>query len=509
MIITGLDHVMHPYMPTDSAQPVAGFASMGLAPAILSVLNKEGFTTPTPIQAAAIPVVLQGRDVIGIAQTGTGKTLAFALPIIQKMLSQQGRALVLVPTRELALQVQEGVERVVRDLRAGIRTVCLIGGEPAYRQVRQLRTGPRMIIATPGRLIDLLDQKEVRLDEVRFLVMDEADRMLDMGFIPQIRRIVEQLPTDRQSLLFSATMPAEIAALVHDYQKSPERIEVARAGSSAELIAQELCYVPFGRKNEVLEKLLGAHKGTALVFARTRRGAARLAKQLHSMGHNAAEIHSDRSLGQRKAALDGFKSGRYRVLVATDIAARGIDVRDIGLVVNYDLPDVSEDYVHRIGRTGRAGKSGVAVSLATPDQYKDVLSIERLIRKPLPISAFSVAEPDKASMAASGSKRHKGNRGVDHLTDPRRVHQAGPHSGAGRGSESDGYQGSRQQRDGSRDASKGAGGNRYGSAGGGQQGSRNNRNNRNNRKPERDALAHIPISDTASGFFMRRSSDRD
>lgn len=377
-----------------------GFPALGLPPSLLETLDRLGFVTPTPIQENAIPVALTGRDVIGIAQTGTGKTLAFGLPTLARLRPGQ-MALVIAPTRELAQQIDDTLRAL------GTTTALLIGGASMHRQVQAIRSRPTFLVATPGRLIDHLQQRTVKLDRIAVAVLDEADRMLDMGFAPAIRRILETTPAERQTLLFSATMPPEIADLAKRYQRDPIRVEIARAGTAAETIAQELLVVAKDEKNEVLEQLLKDNPGTVLVFARTRHGARKLAKTVRMFGHSAAELHSDRTLAQRKAALDGFKKGAYRVLVATDIAARGIDVKDITLVVNFDLPDNPEDYVHRIGRTGRAGASGRAVTLATPEQGSDVRDIEKLLKTQLPVSDLSRAVIERPQPPAP---RQGGNR---------------------------------------------------------------------------------------------------
>ncbi|MEI6477806.1 MAG: DEAD/DEAH box helicase [bacterium] len=380
--------------------PLNGFAGLGLSPVIMTALEKQNFVTPTPIQAQAIPIAVTGKDVIGIAQTGTGKTLAFSLPILQRLSAEQGNALILLPTRELALQVQENIRKISPFVGQPLRSCVLIGGASIYGQIQELRRHPRIIIATPGRLIDHLTQGNIKLDQVKVLVLDEADRMLDMGFAPQLRRIMETVPKERQTLFFSATMPSEILSLVNTYLNNPARVEVAPAGTSAELVEQELCYASQMGKLTILETLLAEYKGTILVFSRTKHGATKIMRKVEAMGHKAAEIHSNKSLSQRRQALDGFKSGRYRVLIATDIAARGIDVTGIELVINFDLPDAPEDYIHRIGRTGRAGREGKAISLATPDQQNDVRRIERLVGKPLKISHLSELRPAQPSRDA-------------------------------------------------------------------------------------------------------------
>ena len=374
--------------------PAEGFDQTGLSPAVLSAVHRAGFTVPTPIQAQTIPLGVQGRDLIGLAQTGTGKTMAFSLPIVDRLLAdRKQRALIIVPTRELALQVEESIRAITRLLNPSLRTVCLIGGVPIYRQIRELRISPSIIVGTPGRLRDHLDQKTLDLSAVTVLVLDEADRMLDMGFAPQIKYVIDNITSKRQTLLFSATMPPEIASMAHAYLQDPLRVEVKPVGLTSSQIAQELCYTTQDGKRDLLQKILTTSKGTVLVFARTKHGTTKLAKQIQDAGHSSAEMHSNRSLSQRRAALDGFKSGRYRVLVATDVAARGIDVSDIGLVINYDLPDASEDYVHRIGRTGRAGKDGKAISFATFDQVRDVKAIERHMNRSIPLSEYSLPAP--------------------------------------------------------------------------------------------------------------------
>jgi ATP-dependent RNA helicase RhlE len=371
---------------TEPAQP--SFEGLGINATFLAVLSAHRYTVPTPIQTKAIPAAIKGDDIIGIAQTGTGKTLAFGVPMLQRMHEgiAKGGGLVLLPTRELALQVQEALSKIGRTL--GLRTAVLIGGERIDKQLHQLRERPHVIVATPGRLLDHLEHRSVNLSKVATLVLDEADRMLDMGFAPQINQILKLLPPpqERQTLLFSATMPDDIVRIANTHMKMPVRIEVAPAGSTVEMVSQEIFVVRREDKFRLLIELLRTQEGSVLVFSRTKHGAHKLNQMLEREGFKAAEIHANRSLAQRVKALDGFKRGMYRVLVATDIAARGIDVTGIALVVNYDLPDNSEDYVHRIGRTGRAGLSGKAVSLATPDQRADIRNIERLIRKPLPVS---------------------------------------------------------------------------------------------------------------------------
>ncbi|MFC1643780.1 DEAD/DEAH box helicase [Candidatus Omnitrophota bacterium] len=360
------------------------FDGLGIAPKILEVLDRLKFTHPTPIQHKAIPIAIEGTDIIGVAQTGTGKTLAFAIPVIQRLSRTKGRCLVLVPTRELAIQVNEAFQDIAPLF--GIKTVVIIGGVPMQSQLRVLRKNPRVIIATPGRLVDHMNQRTMRLNDVEVLILDEADRMLDMGFKPDIERILKHVPKKRQTMLFSATIPGEVVSIGTTHMKLPVHVEIAPSGTAAERIVQELFIVQKEAKKQLLAKILDQYRGPVLLFSRTKRGASKIKRLIKEMGHNAAEIHSDRTLRQRREALEGFKMGKYRILVATDIAARGIDVVGIETVINYDLPDDTENYVHRIGRTGRAGHKGRAISFATPEQGGDIRSIESLIKTALPVS---------------------------------------------------------------------------------------------------------------------------
>ncbi len=368
----------------DNPVESASFYGLGIAPKILDILERIKFKVPTPIQLKSIPVAIEGKDLIGIAQTGTGKTHSFAIPMIQRLAQTTGTGLVLAPTRELAVQIDEAFRMLARPF--GMNTACLIGGAPMTYQVAALRRNPRVLIATPGRLIDHIWQGNASVANVIMLVLDEADRMLDMGFAPQINQIMSFLTKDRQTLLFSATIPKEIMDMTSKYMKLPISIEVAPSGSTAERVTQELFIVRKDTKLKLLNKLLGQYHGSILLFARTKHNAHAISRSIREMGFRAAEIHSDRSLNQRREALEGFKSGRYRILVATDIAARGIDVSGIEVVINYDLPDDADNYVHRIGRTARAGHKGHAISFATPDQRGNVQDIEKLIRTSLPIS---------------------------------------------------------------------------------------------------------------------------
>lgn len=407
--------------PEAAATPAITFKDLAISEKVLAVLTKHAFVTPTPIQSSVIPHGIAGKDIIGIAQTGTGKTLGFSIPMIERIIADRAagkdsRGLVMLPTRELALQVDETVRKLgmTAGMNLNVRSAVLIGGDSMGRQVRELRAGPDIVIATPGRLIDHLKQGNITLDRVAVLVLDEADHMFDIGFAPQIREIMKKVPKERQTLLFSATMPNEIAKLAMEHMKLPLRIEVAPQGTSAASVDQEIIIVERKSKFNLLVKLLGEYAGQpVLVFTRTKHGAKDIAHDLRNIGTTAAEIHSNRSLGQRREALDGFKKHKYQVLVATDIAARGIDVKDISLVVNYDLPEQSEDYVHRIGRTGRAGKTGKAVSFAAPDQKRDIMDIERLIKKPLKVKSHEGAAMSSYSAPKPfyGGRRGGGSRG--------------------------------------------------------------------------------------------------
>ncbi len=381
------------HLMTEQDINAQGFQGLGIAPGILTMLDKIGYKTPTPIQKQSIPVAIEGKDLMGIAQTGTGKTLAFGVPLLQAVLKGGALGLVIAPTRELALQIQETVEKVGVPL--GVKTACLIGGESMHKQLQRLSRNPHIIVATPGRLLDHMARRSVYLSKTRMLVLDEADRMLDMGFEVQLRKILAALPTARQTMLFSATMPEAIVTIANTYLKLPIRVEIARPGTTAKEVTQEVFFVSKEDKLRLLEKVLGEYRGSALVFCRMKFSAKKVAAAVRAMGHAAAEIHANRSLNQRKEALEGFKTGKYRVLVATDIAARGIDVSNIEVVINYDLPSTAEDYVHRIGRTGRASASGHAISFAMPDERGDVKGIERLIKATLPVTPLPMLPPHR------------------------------------------------------------------------------------------------------------------
>jgi ATP-dependent RNA helicase RhlE len=360
------------------------FSVLGLDAKILHAVQDAGYTEPTPIQTAAIPPIIAGHDLIGIAQTGTGKTAAFTLPILTRLAAQPAgqrrgtKVLVLAPTRELALQIDENIRAYAKHMPLTVATV--FGGVGEQPQIRALRAGTDVIIACPGRLLDLMGRRCADFSQLKFLVLDEADRMLDMGFLPGIRRIVQQLPKQRQTLMFSATLSKEIESLTHEFQRVPKIIQIGRRANPAETVTQLVYEVPKHLKPALLLHLLGDPKmDTVLVFSRMKHAADRIARNLEQKGIKTAALHSNRSQNQRLKALKDFKSGTVRVLVATDIAARGIDVDGISHVVNYDFPMHSEDYVHRIGRTGRAHAVGCAISFVTPEDYGELRALEKFI----------------------------------------------------------------------------------------------------------------------------------
>lgn len=354
------------------------FSELSISPSLKQRLAAAQFSTPTPVQAAAIPQGLEGKDVIATAQTGTGKTLAFLIPVMEKLQTQKApgiAALVLLPTRELAMQVVAQYDALRG--RETKPAALVVGGLPERRQLDAIRRGARFVVATPGRLQDYLDRKLVSLAGVKTLVLDEADRMLDMGFLPAIRRIVSTIPKDRQTLCFSATMDGAIARLVRDYTKNPVRLSFGSTLKPAENVRLQAFEVEHAEKAGLLYSLLHQENGRCLIFSRTKRGTERIAKGLNRQGIHAAMIHGDRSQSQRTAALAGFQRGQYRVLVATDVASRGIHVQDIAHVINYDLPEEAENFIHRVGRTGRAGKTGVASTLFMREQRTDLFLLER------------------------------------------------------------------------------------------------------------------------------------
>lgn len=360
------------------------FTDLVNTPALRKNLASQGFSTPTPVQAKAIPPALLGHDVIATAQTGTGKTLAFSLPIIELLLSKPGQgpqALILSPTRELALQIQETVKLMTAG--TPIRSAVVVGGMSEAGQLKSLRQGAQIVIATPGRLCDFLDRKLIGLAAIRIVVLDEADRMLDMGFLPAVESILRKTLPTRQTLFFSATLEGSVMRLVNKHLKDPIRITVGSVTKPADKVEMHVYQVEQDRKLALLHHLLQENDGSFLVFSRTKRGAERLAKKLHGAGVKSAAIHGDRTQNQRNMALRGFQSGQYRVLVATDVAARGIHVDNIAHVVNYDLPQQAEDFIHRVGRTGRAGATGVASTFAGREERRDVQNIEKVLKTKL------------------------------------------------------------------------------------------------------------------------------
>jgi len=409
------------------------FSELSLLEPLQRAVRDEGYTTPTPIQAQSIPHLLQGRDLLGCARTGTGKTAAFALPILQRLsgshtqrVGRTTRALVLVPTRELAAQVAESFQTYGRGLHVSVAVIY--GGVGQGPQVRAMARGVDVLVATPGRLVDLMGQGHVKLDRVEVFVLDEADRMLDLGFLPDVRRILGATPKRRQTLLFSATMPPPIEALANGMLTNPAKVMVTPVASTVETVEQRVHFVPRGGKLALLTKVLSDAKvARVLVFTRTKRGADRVARGLEQNGIPASAIHGNKSQGQRERTLLGFKSGRARVLVATDIAARGIDVDGITHVVNFDLPNVPESYVHRIGRTARAGASGVAISLCDGEEREYLRDIEKLIRRKIEVVGDS--HGDRAAHAgesrAHAPRTHAATRDAHGPRKPRDPHDNG------------------------------------------------------------------------------------
>jgi ATP-dependent RNA helicase RhlE len=477
------------------------FESLGLSAELLRAVAEQGYTTPTPIQAQAIPVVLSGRDLLGAAQTGTGKTAGFTLPMLQKFSVQANastsparhpiRALILVPTRELAAQVQESVRTYGKHLK--LRSAVIFGGVGFNPQADELRRGVDIVVATPGRLLDHVEQRTIDLRHVEILVLDEADRMLDMGFIPAIRRVLALLPAKRQNLLFSATFPDEIRKLTKSFMHDPVTVEVAARNKPVELISQIAHPVDSGRKRELLSHLVKTNNWQqVLVFTRTKHGANRLAQQLERDGIDADAIHGNKSQGARTRALKRFKSNELQVLVATDIAARGLDIEELPHVVNYDLPHVAEDYVHRIGRTGRAGASGEAVALVSGEDRSLLAAIERLIGRRIEQKVVAGFEPGSRGAPQSGAQprhqpqrqqqqrreqgrqgggrgngQHRGQPGNRQHGGQGRGQNSGPHGGGqGRGQRSNPGNGQGQHADHSDDNR----GNSWGSQPGGQRG---------------------------------------
>ena len=385
---------------TPDTDAPASFAELMLAPELLRAVAEAGYTAPTPIQSRAIPLILRGRDIMGLAQTGTGKTAAFTLPIVQRLLGgpRRARALILAPTRELAVQVRESFARYAEH--SGLVIVDIYGGVPLGPQEQALRSGVDVIVATPGRLLDHMERQNVAFDDLEVLVLDEADRMLDMGFAPQLNRIVAEIPKYRQTLLFSATMPPEVEALARKYLRKPIVVQVGMRTQAASTVTHAVYPVPRDRKSDLLVELLRKSElDSVLVFTRTKHGADKVVRNLEREGISALAMHSEKSQGQRTDALDQFRKGTIRVLVATDIAQRGLDIAGISHVINYDVPAQAEDYVHRIGRTGRAASTGDAFTFMAADEISMVRLIERTLGQPIP--RISVPGYDFGTVAAS------------------------------------------------------------------------------------------------------------
>lgn len=397
------------------------FNDLGLIDPILHALNEEGYTTPTPIQQAAIPILLKGGDLIGCAQTGTGKTAAFAIPILQQLAHAQTKGgmakdiktLILTPTRELAIQIGESFNSYGKNLR--LKHTVIFGGVSQHSQVQALQRGVDILIATPGRLLDLIDQRFVHLHHLSIFVLDEADRMLDMGFIHDVKKVIARLPKHRQTLLFSATMPQEIQQLANSILTSPQKVEVTPVSSTAETIDQSVYFVDKNnKKNLLLHVLKDPEIKNALVFTRTKHGADKVVKDLVKAGITSEAIHGNKSQNARQRALQNFKEGKIRTLVATDIAARGIDIDELSHVINYELPNIPESYVHRIGRTGRAGLSGKAIAFCEREEFPFLKDIQKLIGKQVPIvsehpyvleaAALQMSPPKPAAHASSGHR---------------------------------------------------------------------------------------------------------
>ncbi|MFJ5438227.1 ATP-dependent RNA helicase RhlE [Pectobacterium brasiliense] len=460
------------------------FDSLGLSADILRAIDEQGYRDPTPVQRQAIPVVLEGRDLMASAQTGTGKTAGFTLPLLQLLTSREAqhkgkgrrpvRALILTPTRELAAQIDENVKAYSKYL--SLRSLVVFGGVSINPQMMKLRGGVDILVATPGRLLDLEHQRAVDLSQVEILVLDEADRMLDMGFIHDIRRVLAKLPAKRQNLLFSATFSDEIKALANKLLTNPASVEVVRRNTPSELVTQHVHFVDKRRKRELLSQLIGENNWQqVLVFTRTKHGANHLAELLEKDGITAAAIHGNKSQGARTRALANFKDGSIRVLVATDIAARGLDIDQLPHVVNYELPNVPEDYVHRIGRTGRAEATGEALSLVCVDEHKLLRDIERLLKREIPRIAIEGYEPDPSIKAEPIVNGRQGNRGGGARNASPRAQ-----SGAPRG------QGERRLADGNRQPRK-AGGNSdspWGSGGKGNGGKSSGESQRRAPRPQ-------------------------
>ncbi|MDP7152664.1 MAG: DEAD/DEAH box helicase [Paracoccaceae bacterium] len=394
------------------------FDMLGLAPELNNNLKAMGFQEPTPIQNKAVPLALEGHDILGLAQTGTGKTLAFGLPLINQLLEQPGKpepkttkALILAPTRELVNQIAESLR--ILTAKTKVRVVTVVGGQSINKQITILNRGTDILVATPGRLIDLMERGAIRLSEARYLVLDEADQMLDMGFIHALRQIAPKLGTPRQTMLFSATMPKQMEELSRAYLENPRRVQVAPPGKAADKITQSVHFMEKARKSWKLRDILEKNpEALTLVFSRTKHGAEKLKKGLVADGFNADSIHGNKSQGQRDRAIEAFRSGETTILVATDVAARGIDIPGVAFVINFDLPNVPDNYVHRIGRTARAGREGEAISFCAADEVDLLLQIQKVMKIEIPVA--SGTQPEAVKPAKNGGNRRGGNRGGGH-----------------------------------------------------------------------------------------------
>ena len=415
------------------------FDMLGLAPRLISVLKEQGITDPTPIQTQAIPHAMNGRDVMGLAQTGTGKTAAFGLPMIHALMKagkkpnpKTARGLILAPTRELAKQISDNLTNYTKGTH--LKVALVVGGAGIVAQTKRLAAGVDLLVATPGRLIDLLDRRAVRLDETIYLVLDEADQMLDMGFIHALRQIAPLLAKDRQTMMFSATMPKLMGELANTYLKDAVRVQVNPPGQAVKKINQSVHFVAQAAKTDLLVELLDKHRDElAIVFGRTKHGCEKLSRVLEKKGFAVTSIHGNKSQGQRQRALEAFKAGKVRVLVATDVAARGLDIPDVRFVYNYDLPNVAENYVHRIGRTARAGADGSAVALVAPDEMIELQDIEKAMKDTIPVASGRPWEiqpgQKKRPNGGGGGGRRGGGGGGNRGGGPR----AGAKPGGGQG----------------------------------------------------------------------------
>lgn len=389
---------------------------LGLTPRLITNLENLGIKDPSPIQKKAIPHAMDGRDVMGLAQTGTGKTLAFGIPLLTALQRMEGkpepktvRGLILAPTRELAKQIVDNLKSYAEG--TSVRVSLVVGGVSINPQINRLQRGSELLVATPGRLIDLLERKAVRLDQTEFLVLDEADQMLDLGFIHALRQIAKLLPEKRQTMLFSATMPKQMAEIADSYLTDPVRVETAPPGKPAEKIDQTVHFVAQAAKTSLLMEHLGTHREElALVFSRTKHGAERLARALNKAGFETDSVHGNKSQGQRERALKAFRAGQVKVLVATDVAARGLDIPDVRHVYNYDLPNVPDNYVHRIGRTARAGRDGAAIAYCAPDEMGQLKDIQKTMGRQIPVGSGTPWEPMKSEQKAKPKPHNRRRR---------------------------------------------------------------------------------------------------